>query len=156
MSSTIIGIAIRRAPKTAPEKLESSLVTVAEGLPGNFRGVEKARRRRQVTLLHARDWHDACVEAGCALDWSTRRCDLLVDGDALPTEEGALIRVGSAVLEITGECDPCVRMDALHPGLRAALTPGWRGGRLARVVEEGELGIGSAVSVLADGAARAA
>jgi MOSC domain-containing protein YiiM len=148
MTSTIAGIAIRTAPKAAPEKLDRSDLTVAAGLPGNFRGVEKARRRRQVTLVHARDWRDACVEAGCALDWSLRRCDLLVDGDPLPMEEGALIRVGTAVLEITGECDPCVRMDAIHSGLRAALVPGWRGGRLARVVQEGHVEIGSVVARL--------
>ena len=150
MNSTVRGIAIRPAPKAPPILLERSDVTVAAGLPGNFRGIEKARRRRQVTLIHASDWHDACVEASCALDWSERRCDLLVDGDPLPMEEGALVRVGTCVLEITGECDPCVRMDAIHPGLRAALTPGWRGGRLARVVEEGEVEIGSVVLVLAD------
>lgn len=150
MTSIIADIAIRRMPKGDPERLTNSAVTIAAGLPGNFRGIEKSRRRRQITLLHARDWHDACVEAGCALDWSQRRCDLLVEGDALPMEVGALLRIGTCTIEITGECDPCIRMDALHPGLRAALTPAWRGGRLARVVEEGELSVGCAVVVLAE------
>jgi MOSC domain-containing protein YiiM len=145
MTMRIAGIAIRRAPKAAPEKLERSDVTIAQGLIGNFRGVEKSRRKRQLTLVHADDWAAACAEAGAELDWAERRCDLLVEGDALPQEVGALLRVGTCVVEITGECDPCVRMDALHPGLQAALTPAWRGGRLARVVEEGEIAIGDAV-----------
>lgn len=156
MTMTIAGIAVRHAPKAEPTPLTHSRVTTAAGLPGNFRGIEKARRRRQVTLLHADDWQAACAESGCGLDWSARRCDLLVEGSPLPMETGALIRIGTAVLEITGECDPCVRMDALHPGLRAALTPAWRGGRLARVVEEGDLEIGSSVTVLAQPETRAA
>jgi MOSC domain-containing protein YiiM len=149
MTMRIAGIAVRHAPKAEPTLLERSAVTVAAGLPGNFRGIEKARRRRQVTLLHAGDWSAACAESECALDWSARRCDLLVEGGPLPMETGAMIRIGTAVLEITGECDPCVRMDAIHEGLRAALTSAWRGGRLARVVEEGDLEIGSSVTVLA-------
>jgi len=147
MTMHIAAIAIRRAPRAVPEKLDRSDVTVAAGLVGNFRGIEKSRRRRQVTLVHADDWAAACAEAGATIDWSERRCDLLVAGDALPMETGALLRIGTCLVEITGECDPCVRMDALHPGLRAALTPAWRGGRLARVVEEGEVAIGDAVEI---------
>lgn len=156
MDTKIAGIAVRGAPRAEPEHLANSLVTMVAGLPGNFRGIEKARRRRQVTLIHADDWEAACAESGCRMEWSARRCDLLVEGGPLPMRTGALIRVGTAVLEITGECDPCVRMDALHQGLRAALTPAWRGGRLARIVEEGYLEVGSSVTVLDDQDARAA
>lgn len=147
MTMHIAGIAIRRAPKAVPEQLDRSEVTIAAGLVGNFRGIEKSRRRRQVTLVHADDWAAACAEAGAVLGWAERRCDLLVEGDALPMEVGALLRIGTCLVEITGECDPCIRMDALHPGLRDALTPAWRGGRLARVVEEGAVAIGDAVEL---------
>lgn len=150
MTMRIAGIAIRRAPKAVPEQLERSDVTIAQGLVGNFRGIEKSRCMRQVTLVHAADWAAACTEAGVELHWGDRRCDLLVEGDALPREVGALLRIGTCVIEITGECDPCIRMDALHPGLRAALGPDWRGGRLARVVEEGSIEIGDVVALEAD------
>jgi MOSC domain-containing protein YiiM len=148
MQTTVAGISIRTAPKAAPTIITSSAVTLGAGLPGNFRGIEKARRRRQVTILMAQDWRDACAESGCDLDWSMRRCDLLLEGPGLPMAVGILVRIGTAVLEITGECDPCMRMDAIHPGLRAALTPSWRGGRLARVEEEGDLEIGSIVTLV--------
>lgn len=150
MTMHIGGIAIRRAPKAVPEQLHRSEVTIAQGLVGNFRGVEKSRRMRQVTLVHADDWAAACAEAGVSIGWSERRCDLLVEGDALPQEVGALLRIGTCLIEITGECDPCIRMDALHPGLRDALRPAWRGGRLARVVEEGVVEIGNVVVAEAD------
>ena len=52
------------------------------------------------------------------------------------------------MIEITDECEPCERMEALHPGLRAAMTPDWRGGFLGRVVEDGEIAVGDEVRVL--------
>ena len=39
-------------------------------------------------------------------------------------------------------------MDALHEGLRAALTPDWRGGFLGRVIEDGEIAVGDEIRIL--------
>jgi len=90
----------------------------------------------------------AMAEAGAALDWSDCRRNLLVEGLRLPREEGTRVRIGSSlVIEITGECDPCERMDALHDGLRAALTPDWRGGFLGRVMADGEIAVGDAIRI---------
>ncbi len=147
MPIMLSGIAIRRAPKAVPDKLDHSKVTIAQGLVGNYRGIQKSRRKRQVTLVHADDWAIACAEAGAIIDWSERRCDLLVEGNALTQEVGAHIRIGTCVIEITGECDPCIRMDALHPGLQNALRPAWRGGRLARVIEEGDIKLGDHIEI---------
>jgi MOSC domain-containing protein YiiM len=147
MTMRIAGIAIRRAPKAVPEILESSDVTIRQGLVGNFRGVEKSRRQRQITLVHASDWAAACAEAGASLDWSDRRCDLLVEGAPLPREIGTTLRIGTCLIEITGECDPCIRMDAIHAGMRNALRPHWRGGRLARVIEDGAITVGDGVVI---------
>ena len=59
------------------------------------------------------------------------------------------MRIGdSLVLEITCECDPCERMDALHDGLRAAMTLDWRGGFLGRVIEDGEIAVGDEIRIL--------
>ena len=54
----------------------------------------------------------------------------------------------SLVVEITEECAPCERMEALLPGLRAAMTPDWRGGFLGRVVEDGESAVGDEVRIV--------
>jgi MOSC domain-containing protein YiiM len=51
------------------------------------------------------------------------------------------------LLEISGECDPCSRMEEIATGLKAALTPEWRGGRLARVIAEGEIKVGDTIAV---------
>jgi MOSC domain-containing protein YiiM len=91
----------------------------------------------------------AIAEAGAVVDWSDCRRNLLLLGVRLPRQEGTRVRIGpSLVVEITGECDPCERMDALHEGLRATLTPDWRAGFLARVVEDGEIAVGDEVRVL--------
>ena len=127
-------------------------VTGAEGVHGDFRGGHastKPGRKRQVSLIEAESVAAAMAESGAALDWSDCRRNLLVAGLRLPREEGTLVQIGqSLVLEITCECDPCERMDALHDGLRAAMTPDWRGGFLGRVIEDGEIAVGDPIRIL--------
>ena len=38
-----------------------------------------------------------------------------------------VLHIGPVRLAITGETDPCERMDMQHQGLRKTLTPAWRG-----------------------------
>ena len=67
----------------------------------------------------------------------------------LPRAAGTRLQIGaSLVLEITCECDPCARMDALHEGLRAAMTPDWRGGFLARVEQDGAVAVNDQIRIL--------
>lgn len=134
------------------ETLDHARVTVAEGVHGDFRGglaATKPTRRRQVTVLEAECWRAALNEVAAPLDWHQSRRNLLVEGAALPRQKDMRLRIGaSLVLEVTGECDPCERMDALCRGLRAAMTPDWRGGLTTRVIEDGEIEIGDEVTIL--------
>ena len=59
---------------------------------------------------------------------------------------GQRVRAGQALFEITMVCDPCERMEALRPGLRAQLDG--RRGMLARVVEGGDVALGDQLSLL--------
>jgi MOSC domain-containing protein YiiM len=134
------------------ETLEHVSVTAAEGVHGDFRGglaSSKPGRKRQVSLIEAEGVTAAVAEAGALLDWSDCRRNLLVQGLRIPRAPGTRVRVGaSLVVEITDECEPCERMDALHEGLRAALTPDWRGGFLGRVIEDGEIAVGDEITIL--------
>jgi MOSC domain-containing protein YiiM len=134
------------------ETVESVMVARDQGLDGDYRGArasQKPGRKRQVSLIEAEGVTAAIAEAGASLDWSDCRRNLLVEGLRLPRTEGARVQVGDAlIIEITGECDPCERMDALHDGLRAALMPDWRGGFLGRVIEDGEIAVGDAIRIL--------
>jgi len=144
--STLAGIARHTVKKGPTETLASTAVTIELGVVGDVRGVRKpgGRNARQVTLMSLADWQAACAEIGAVVPWHMRRVNLLVDGP-LPTEAGATVTIGELTLEIMGECDPCVRMEAVAPGLQAALAPGWRGGRLARVLTPGLIAVGDAV-----------
>ncbi len=123
------------------EIIETAAISEEDGVEGNVR---KSRRRR-VTVIAAEDWAAACAELDADLPWTLRRANLLVEGLELPKEPGARIRIGGALLEVTQETDPCALMDAQHPGLKAALTPDWRGGVSCMVVEDGQVTVGDAV-----------
>jgi len=149
MSGRLAGIARHRRPRGVVETLDAVEVTLERGVEGDFRGGAKGKpHKRQVTLIERGDWDAAMAELGLSLDWSQRRCNLLVDGFDLPQRVGARVRIGeSVVLEITTECDPCSRMEALAPGLEAALTPDWRGGACARVISGGHIAIGDRIRI---------
>jgi MOSC domain-containing protein YiiM len=152
VAGRLAGIARHDRPKGPMETVDHVAVTGAEGVHGDFRGGHastKPGRKRQVSLIEAECVTAAMAEAGAALDWSDCRRNLLVTGLRLPREEGTLVQIGrSLVLEITCECDPCERMDALHDGLRAAMTRDWRGGFLGRVIEDGEIAVGDSIRIL--------
>ncbi len=150
MTGTLTGIARHARPRGPIETLDAVEVTVEAGLAGDFRGAVKpgGKGKRQVSLIEARDWAAAMAELGHDLPWWERRANLLVDGLDLPKTPGARVRIGGdVVIEITTECDPCSRMEEILPGLKAALTPDWRGGALGRVLSGGRIAIGDAVVV---------
>ncbi len=150
MPGRLLGIARKTRSRGIVETLDRAMIGLESGIEGDHRGVLKpgGRGRRQVTAMALADWQAALAELGDpAIPWSDRRVNLLVDGIDLPRERGAMLRIGAALLAITGECDPCRRMDGVAPGLQAALTPGWRGGRTMRVVAAGAIAVGDAVAI---------
>jgi MOSC domain-containing protein YiiM len=136
------------------ETLDHVAVTRSEGVHGDFRGAIRPGKsnRRQITLIEAESWADALDELGLhaeeIIPWWQRRANLLVRGLRLPRVPGVVVRVGASLcIEVTRECDPCERMEALAPGLRAALTPDWRGGVCGRVIEDGIIAVGDEVRI---------
>ena len=132
------------------EVLVHAVVTIDDGITGDFRGAVKpgGRGRRQVTLMERRDWDAAMADLDRDIPWQERRVNLLVDGLDLPQSPGARLRIGADVLvSVTGECDPCSRMEIIAPGLKAALTPDWRGGVTAKVISGGEIAVGDEIRI---------
>jgi MOSC domain-containing protein YiiM len=123
--------------------LTDAVIDVRAGVLGDARG---ARSGRQVTVLFRESWEAACRALGVELPWTTRRANLLVEGAAVP-REGRHLVIGSVVLEVTQETQPCQLMEAAQPGLRAALTPEWRGGVCCRVIKGGAIRVGDGVEV---------
>jgi MOSC domain-containing protein YiiM len=146
----IAGIARHDRPLGSMEVLERAELIEGQGIAGDFRGTRKAGSTGQngVVLIEAGDWAAATAECGADVPWHERRGNLLVEGLDLPQVLGARLRVGREVLvEITQECAPCERMEALHPGLRAALDPDWRAGARARVLRGGEVAVGDEIRI---------
>jgi MOSC domain-containing protein YiiM len=99
-------------------------------------------------LIERSDWEAAMADLDREIPWQERRANLLVDGLDLPQSPGALLRIGADVLvTVTGECDPCSRMETIAPGLKGALTPDWRGGVTAKVLSGGEIAVGDEIRI---------
>lgn len=152
----LAGIARHARPRGPMETLEHVGVNQREGVHGDFRGAVRPGKfpRRQITLMEAESWAAAMAELGRQGDdqvpWYERRVNLLVQGLRLPRARGPVIAIGSSLrIEVTGECDPCSRMEEIARGLKAVLTPDWRGGVTGRVIADGEIAVGDEVRILA-------
>ena len=146
MTGRVIGIA-RTAEKMAPmEVLDRTCVSVEAGLDGDARGGNPGR---QVTVLFREGWDAACSDAGAtALPWLARRANLYVEGLDPPQAIGVRLRIGEVLLEVTQETRPCALMESTFAGLRAAMTPDWRGGVCCAVIEGGEIRAGDEVAAV--------
>jgi MOSC domain-containing protein YiiM len=102
---------------------------------------------RQVLLIDSETLEEFRLAPGQVKEnITTRGLDLsgLVRGERLA--------IGDAVLEVTGPCDPCSRMDEIRTGLQQALQG--RRGILCRVVQGGRIRLGDGIRVVAAAAAQ--
>jgi MOSC domain-containing protein YiiM len=113
-----------------------------EGIDGD-RHAGRAEGKRQILLTDAGDLRDLELNPGDLREQVTVELPGLM---ALP--EGTRLRLGSAVVELTGECRPCTHigehLGAEDPeGLRQQLEG--RRGVLARVAEPGSVRVGDSI-----------
>jgi MOSC domain-containing protein YiiM len=123
-------------------EVDRANVSAETGVAGDWRGKQK---QRQVTVLFAEDWAAAVAGIEPRAPWTIRRATLLVSGVANPKRVGDVLAVGDVLLKVTGETEPCKRMEEQLPGLWEALKPEWRGGVTARVIAGGEIEVGDVV-----------
>ena len=124
------------------QTLDGAEISMQTGVAMDFRGKPG---KRQVTVISADAWRQACRELQNDIPWTTRRANLLVDDFELPKTIGAVLKIGQVRLRITGEVDPCSRMDEQCPGLTKALQPDWRGGVSCSVLQGGLVALGDEV-----------
>lgn len=141
----LLDIAFRPAPRADMQNTLNAMVTRVAGVEND------ARRRpgkRQVTVLSNEQWQQACAELTVTLPWTIRRANLLVAGLSFgPQHVGKQLIIGALHLLITGETDPCYRMDAQYQGLTRVLLPNWRGGVCCQVLSDGRINVGDLVTL---------
>jgi MOSC domain-containing protein YiiM len=103
--------------------------------------------KRQVTLIAAEDLDRIAERLGRpAVPPDLVRRNIVIAGVDLAAL-GRRFRLGGALLEATGPCDPCARMDALlGEGALAAMQG--LAGITARIIEGGTITLGSAATAL--------
>jgi MOSC domain-containing protein YiiM len=105
-------------------------------------------RTRQVTLIQAEHLPTIAAYLGLeGLDPALLRRNIVVRGINLHALKDRTFRLGTAVLQATGECHPCSRMEAvLGPGGYNAVRG--HGGITARVQTGGHVRIGDPLDVV--------
>jgi MOSC domain-containing protein YiiM len=131
----VVSLQTKRKHVASLEPVEAFRAT-GLGLDGD-RHAGRAEGKRQVLLVEAGDLRDLGLDPGALREQVT------VDLPGLMSlAEGTRLRVGEAVLELTGVCEPCTHIGE-HLGaedpeaLRRRLVG--RRGMLARVVGEGAI-----------------
>lgn len=143
----VLSIHLQRQRSQPPVRADEARALVDRGLEGDYHGKHRPGSARQVLLVDRRTL-EALGFAHGAL-----REQLTVDFpglDALRT--GARLRVGDAVLEVTGSCEPCEVIGAVNAvadptALRESLRG--RRGMLTKVVAvagDGRIRPGDAVA----------
>ena len=129
-------------------KTQDSVRIVTGGVEGDHHCRPTRKSKRQVTLIQAE--HIPVVEAILGrgkIDPSLLRRNIVVSGINLAALKYQTFRIGTAVLEGSGNCPPCSRMEEnLGPGGYASMLA--HGGITAVVVSEGVVSLGDTVSAL--------
>ena len=141
-------ILLRTARRGAVASVDATQAITGVGLAGDRRQDARPNPdgRRHVTLLQAEHLPVVAALLGRVdVDPTLLRRNLVVSGVNLLALKDAAFTIGDVVLEGTGPCHPCSRMEeALGPGGYAAVRG--HGGITARVLDGGELRVGAPVA----------
>ena len=140
-------IGLRPARAVSMEAVDAAEAVTGKGLVGDrYVG---ASGKRGITLVQAEHLPVIAALAGHpSIAAATLRRNLVVAGIPLVALKDRRFRVGEVLLEGTGPCDPCSRMeDALGAGGYNAMRG--HGGICARIVEGGVIRPGDRVEAIA-------
>lgn len=140
----IVSLHLCVGPREPMKAVDSARLIGGFGIEGDRHATsEGVRTARQVLLM------DEETLSALGLAHGQVRENVTTSGlDLISLEKGQRVALGDlAVLEITGPCAPCARMDEIRPGLKDELEG--RRGKVAFVVRGGHIKVGDAVRVLA-------
>ena len=140
MAGSIVSIQLSVGHREPMKIVESARMKAGYGIEGDRHAVSKgARTKRQVLLIDQETLDKFELSPGEVKE------NITTSGiDLHSLEEGQHLTLGDeAVVEITGHCAPCGRMDEIREGYSTALE-GQRG-MLASVIRGGEIAVGQSV-----------
>lgn len=140
-SGKVVWIGIRPQTRQPMEVLEETFANVG-GLTNDRANKGNANNKRQVTLIQAEHIKAVASFLGkSTIDPALIRRNIVVEGINLNALKDKQFTIGEAVLEMTGFCFPCSRMEEnLGKGGFNAMRG--HGGITCRVIEEGKIKIG--------------
>ena len=138
-------IGISRGHRQPIEPQAEVTVAIGTGVDGDYHSKKKPGGERQVTLIQQE--HLATIAANTGhnvVQPETLRRNIVVSGIELASLVGQQFHIGDAILEGTGPCTPCSRMDEnLGPGGRLAMKG--LGGLTTTVIAAGRIRVGDPV-----------
>jgi MOSC domain-containing protein YiiM len=134
-------IRLFRAPRRREpmEELQEARAVEDVGLEGCAHA--RPQGKRQVLLMDRETLEAFALAPGIVRENITTE-GLDVNGLAV----GELLRIGEVELQVSAVCDPCEQIEALRPGLQAAMQG--RRGMLCKVVRDGLLRRGDEIVVI--------
>ena len=139
-------IGLRPKKRAALEAVESIEITVESGLVGDHYSGKS--RKRQVTLIQKEHLDTvASILKIEAVDPGLTRRNIVVSGINLLALKDQRFRIGTVLLETTGLCHPCSRMEEnFGPGGYNAMRG--HGGITSKVIEGGTIKVGDTVQLV--------
>lgn len=142
MAATVGGrveaIWLKRAVREPMDSVRRATAVAGDGLEGD---ANRGRSQRQVTIIE-QEVFDRVRDELPGADPAMRRANVMVSGLSLAESRDRVLVLGAVRIRIRGETRPCERMDEQCDGLRAALSPSWRGGAFGVVLAGGDVRVG--------------
>ena len=139
-SGTIVNLHIARVKGAPSDPVATARVVSAEGLEGDRS--RNPRNLRQVLVMDKETLDHYGLQPGQIKE------NITVTGlDLSQAKQGNVFFIGGpdshVTLEVTGDCEPCQKMDALIPGLQKEIFG--KRGILTVVLQGGEIGVGDPI-----------
>ena len=139
-SGTIVNLHIARVKGDPSDPVQTARAVSAEGLEGDRS--RNPRNLRQVLVMDQETLDHFGLQPGQVKE------NITVTGlDLSQARQGNVFFIGNeehhVTLEVTGDCEPCQKMDALIPGLRQEIFG--KRGILTVVLQGGEINVGDAI-----------
>jgi MOSC domain-containing protein YiiM len=137
-------IGIRPGKRLTPKAIEAAELVKDKGILGDH---HNRAGKRQVTLIQAEHLDALFTSLNKTPDPALIRRNLVIRGIDLQTLKNRNFKIGECILQGTGECLPCERMNEnLGDGGLDAMAG--KGGITARIIKSGQISLGSEVSYI--------